>query len=108
LLLRSRTLIDHVHFISYSDFGDDTDQQLLLAQSLVWSGGVFNLKDFAKRLKDWSQYGLTAINKPPLGLTTSTRATITHPTFEQDPVSSHKKKGTLTKKRMILTIFASV
>jgi ADP-ribosylglycohydrolase len=58
-----------------------------LAQSLVHTGGVFNYKDFAKRLKDWSQHGLVAISKPPVGVGQSTQCTISHPTFEQDPVS---------------------
>ncbi|CAM0138494.1 hypothetical protein VKS41_007109 [Umbelopsis sp. WA50703] len=68
-----------------NDFGDDTDQQLLLAQSLVWTGGMFNPKDFAKRLKHWSQHGLTPLNKPPVGLTHCTQSALSHPTFEQDP-----------------------
>ncbi|KAG2179634.1 hypothetical protein INT44_006482 [Umbelopsis vinacea] len=68
-----------------NDFGDDTDQQLLLVQSLIHTGGVFNNKDFAKRLKDWSQHGLVALSKPPIGAGRSTQCTINHPGFEQDP-----------------------
>ncbi|KAI8579426.1 hypothetical protein K450DRAFT_242106 [Umbelopsis ramanniana AG] len=68
-----------------NDFGDDTDQQLLLVQSLIHTGGVFNNKDFAKRLKDWSQHGLVALSKPPLGTGRATQYTINHPAFEHDP-----------------------
>jgi hypothetical protein len=61
----------------------------MLVQSLIHTGGVFNNKDFAKRLKDWSQHGLVALSKPPIGAGRCTQYAINHPTFEQDPVSNH-------------------
>jgi len=47
----------HRGFFPSGDWTDDTDQMILILQSLLSSGGVADSKDFAVRLKQWAAGG---------------------------------------------------
>ncbi|KAF7727032.1 hypothetical protein EC973_008079 [Apophysomyces ossiformis] len=68
-----------------NDFGDDSEQQLLVLQSIAENGGMFNYKDFAARLKDYGINGLAGLNKRPIGLNPTTRAVLERPDFLENP-----------------------
>ncbi|KAG0172769.1 hypothetical protein DFQ28_002929 [Apophysomyces sp. BC1034] len=84
---------EHVPFLrdSYramfedNDFSDDSEQQLLVLQSIAENGGVFNYKDFAARLKDYGINGISGLNKQPVGLSSTTKAVVERPDFLANP-----------------------
>ncbi|RUS18028.1 ADP-ribosylglycohydrolase-domain-containing protein, partial [Endogone sp. FLAS-F59071] len=68
-----------------SDFTDDTDQQLLILSSLLSHGGELDHRDFALRLKRWTQQGNLDIDKPPYGIGFTVGSVLNHPSYEKEP-----------------------
>ncbi|KAI8919478.1 ADP-ribosylation/Crystallin J1 [Powellomyces hirtus] len=70
------------------DFTDDTDQLLLLVQSVLATGGSFDFRDFAARLKYWIGNGLVfpdGSTKPPCGIGRTVSLVVGSPGFTDDP-----------------------
>jgi hypothetical protein len=79
-------------FLSFSDFGGDSEQQLLILQSIIQTG-TFNYKEYAKLLQEYSEYGLQGLHKNPLGFNNKTSETmVAHPDFHTNPVSNCSKQ----------------
>ncbi|KAI1315724.1 delta 1-pyrroline-5-carboxylate reductase [Mortierella claussenii] len=69
-----------------NDFTDDTDQMLLLLQSLQQTqDGKLHAVNFANRLKEWSVIGFPELNTPPRGIGYTVGSTLTHPEFRYNP-----------------------
>ncbi|KAG9290509.1 hypothetical protein G9A89_002484 [Geosiphon pyriformis] len=71
-----------------NDFTDDTDQQLLIIQSLLSTSGQLSYHDFATRLKAWLSIGLPEIQKPCVGSGNTILSTTAHTDFLKDPHSA--------------------
>ncbi|CAG8579006.1 2067_t:CDS:2 [Funneliformis mosseae] len=68
------------------DWTDDMDQQLLIIDSLTATNGLFNSRDFARRLHKWVNHGYPELdNKPPNGLGLTVGSVLEHPKFESKP-----------------------
>ncbi|CAG8437620.1 10515_t:CDS:2 [Ambispora gerdemannii] len=68
------------------DWTDDTDQQLLIVQSLLSLNGIFNTRDFAKRLRQWAERGFPELeNKPPFGIGLTVGSVLKHSLFISTP-----------------------
>ncbi|KAG0322858.1 hypothetical protein BGZ99_003109 [Dissophora globulifera] len=87
-----------------NDFTDDTDQMLLLLQSLQQTrDGRLHATNFAKRLKEWSIIGFPEMGTPPRGIGFTVGSTLTHPEFRYNPhkaafearLSLHSTQSTL-------------
>ncbi|CAG8486355.1 2352_t:CDS:2 [Paraglomus occultum] len=64
------------------DWTDDTDQQILLVQSLLSQKGRLLTKDFANRLKIWAKDGFPELDdKPPFGIGLTVGSVLSHPKF---------------------------
>ncbi|KAK3843149.1 MAG: ADP-ribosylglycohydrolase-domain-containing protein [Linnemannia gamsii] len=69
-----------------NDFTDDTDQLLLILQSLEQTqDGRLHATNFAKRLKEWSVIGFPELGTPPRGIGFTVGSTLTHPDFRFNP-----------------------
>ncbi|KAF9565796.1 hypothetical protein EC968_004020 [Mortierella alpina] len=69
-----------------NDFTDDTDQMLLILQSLQQTGdGRLHAVNFAQRLKEWSILGFPEMETPPRGIGYTVGSTLTHPEFTSNP-----------------------
>ncbi|CAO3573638.1 unnamed protein product [Mortierella alpina] len=69
-----------------NDFTDDTDQMLLILQSLQQTGdGRLHATNFAQRLKEWSIIGFPEMETPPRGIGYTVGSTLTHPEFRFNP-----------------------
>ncbi|KAF9931375.1 hypothetical protein BGZ67_005332, partial [Mortierella alpina] len=69
-----------------NDFTDDTDQMLLILQSLQHTGdGRLHATDFAQRLKEWSIIGFPEMETPPRGIGYTVGSTLVHPEFRFNP-----------------------
>ncbi|OAQ26025.1 ADP-ribosylglycohydrolase [Linnemannia elongata AG-77] len=69
-----------------NDFTDDTDQLLLILQSLEQTrDGRLHATNFAKRLKEWSVIGFPELGTPPRGIGYTVGSTLTHPDFRFNP-----------------------
>ncbi|KAG0006437.1 delta 1-pyrroline-5-carboxylate reductase, partial [Modicella reniformis] len=69
-----------------NDFTDDTDQMLLLLQSLQQTrDGRLHAANFAKRLKEWSVIGFPELDTPPRGIGFTVGSTLSHPEFRFNP-----------------------
>lgn len=75
-------------FFLHSDFGGDSEQQLLIIQSII-QNGTFNYKEYVKLLKEYSEHGLQGVHKNPLGFNNKTMAA--QPDFHTNPVSDCSK-----------------
>lgn len=80
-----------------NDFTDDTDQMLLLLQSLqLTADGRLHPTVFSRRLKEWSAIGFPEMDTPPRGIGYTVGSTLSHPEFKFNPhkasydVSSNK------------------
>ncbi|GBC38452.2 ADPribosylglycohydrolase superfamily protein [Rhizophagus irregularis DAOM 181602=DAOM 197198] len=68
------------------DWTDDTDQQLLIIDSLIATNGLFNSRDFAHRLSKWVNKGYPELNnKPPFGIGKTVGTVLSHSKFEAKP-----------------------
>ncbi|RIB12549.1 ADP-ribosylglycohydrolase-domain-containing protein [Gigaspora rosea] len=68
------------------EWTDDTDQQLLIIDSLICSNGIFNTKDFANRLSKWNDDGYPELdNKPPNGIGKTVGSVLRHSKFKKQP-----------------------
>ncbi|KAG9296369.1 hypothetical protein G9A89_014961 [Geosiphon pyriformis] len=68
------------------DWTDDTDQQLLIIESLLTTNGSFNSRDFAIRLFEWAEKGFPELdNKPPFGIGLTVGSVLNHPSFKTTP-----------------------
>ncbi|KAK7499928.1 hypothetical protein BaRGS_00008776 [Batillaria attramentaria] len=68
------------------DWTDETDQMILLLQSLVANSGQVVPKDFGRRLLEWSETGFVELNdRCGAGLDSATRAVLAHPQFSETP-----------------------
>ncbi|CAG8731705.1 18892_t:CDS:2 [Dentiscutata erythropus] len=68
------------------EWTDDTDQQLLIIDSLLCSNGRFNTRDFAKRLSKWVDDGYPELdNKPPNGIGKTVGTVLRHSKFTSQP-----------------------
>lgn len=71
------------------DWTDDTDQHVLLIQSLLHCGGVADAKDFAVRLHTWRSQGFAELgDESGGGLGQATKAVLNDPTFLENPVAA--------------------
>jgi hypothetical protein len=71
---------------SRNDFTDDTDQLLLILQSLERTrDGKLHPANFAKKLKEWSIIGFPELGTPPRGIGFTVGSTLTHPEFRFNP-----------------------
>ncbi|KAF9145053.1 hypothetical protein BG015_012013 [Linnemannia schmuckeri] len=69
-----------------NDFTDDTDQLLLILQSLEQTrDGRLHATNFAKRLKEWSVIGFPELGTPPRGIGYTVGSVLTHPDFRFNP-----------------------
>ncbi|KAF9201029.1 hypothetical protein BGZ49_008735 [Haplosporangium sp. Z 27] len=69
-----------------NDFTDDTDQMLLLLQSLEQTqDGRLHPANFAKRLKEWSNIGFPELDTPPRGIGFTVGSTLSHAEFRYNP-----------------------
>ncbi|KAF9118832.1 hypothetical protein BGW39_000837 [Mortierella sp. 14UC] len=69
-----------------NDFTDDTDQLLLILQSLEQTrDGRLHAANFAQRLKEWSVIGFPELGTPPRGIGYTVGSTLTHPDFRFNP-----------------------
>ncbi|KAF9927320.1 hypothetical protein FBU30_003319 [Linnemannia zychae] len=69
-----------------NDFTDDTDQLLLILQSLEQTrDGRLHATNFASRLKEWSVIGFPELGTPPRGIGYTVGSTLTHPDFCFNP-----------------------
>ncbi|KAF0536944.1 ADP-ribosylglycohydrolase [Gigaspora margarita] len=68
------------------EWTDDTDQQLLIIDSLIGSNGIFNTKDFANHLSKWVDDGYPELdNKPPNGIGKTVGSVLRHSKFKKQP-----------------------
>ncbi|RHZ84322.1 hypothetical protein Glove_83g84 [Diversispora epigaea] len=71
------------------DWTDDTDQLLLIIDTLIANDGIFNSCDFAMRLKKWVDQGFPELdNKPPCGIGLTVGSVLSHPQFLKTPHKS--------------------
>ncbi|KAI8343256.1 ADP-ribosylglycohydrolase-domain-containing protein [Chlamydoabsidia padenii] len=83
-----------------NDFGGDTEQQLLIIQSIIQTG-TFNYKEYGKLLQKYSECGLQGLHKKPLGINKTSQDVVAHPEFATNPWkaaedvwrSSNKRRG---------------
>ncbi|KAK3826146.1 MAG: ADP-ribosylglycohydrolase-domain-containing protein [Benniella sp.] len=69
-----------------NDFTDDTDQMLLLLQSLQQTqDGRLHAANFSKRLREWSVIGFPELGTPPRGIGYTVGSTLSHPEFRFNP-----------------------
>lgn len=69
-----------------NDFTDDTDQMLLLLQSLQQTqDGRLHAANFSKRLREWSVIGFPELGTPPRGIGYTVGSTLSHPQFRINP-----------------------
>jgi len=76
------------HRISFpsGDWTDDTDQQLLLLQSLLSTSGIADPCDFARRLAKWKDEGFSGLgDQGGAGLGATTKAIINRSGFLDNP-----------------------
>ncbi|KAK7102754.1 ADP-ribosyl-[dinitrogen reductase] glycohydrolase-like [Littorina saxatilis] len=65
---------------------DETDQMILLLQSLIANRGLVVPKDFSRRLLEWSDNGIPELSdRCGQGLDTATKSVLTHPQFSETP-----------------------
>jgi ADP-ribosylglycohydrolase len=70
------------------DWTDDTDQMILILQSLLDHSGDVNYRDFAQKLHRWINEGFPELGDDAgAGCGRSTFAVITHPDYKTDPHS---------------------
>mmetsp|Transcript_57763 Transcript_57763/g.153996 ORF Transcript_57763/g.153996 Transcript_57763/m.153996 type:complete len:277 (-) Transcript_57763:480-1310(-) len=68
------------------DWTDDTDQQVLLLQSLLATGGRAEPQDFARRLLTWREKGFPQLgDESGAGLGQATKAVLNDPKFLESP-----------------------
>ena len=68
------------------DWTDDTDQQVLMMQSLLHSGGHADPCDFAMRLLSWRTSGFPELgDQSAAGLGQTTKAVLNDPSFAASP-----------------------
>ncbi|KAG0340688.1 hypothetical protein BG004_006309, partial [Podila humilis] len=79
-------LDNHRYKWSRCDFTDDTDQMLLILQSLEHTkDGRLHPTHFAKALKEWSLIGFPELGTPPRGIGYTVGSTLSHPDFRYNP-----------------------
>ncbi|XP_071082757.1 ADP-ribosyl-[dinitrogen reductase] glycohydrolase-like [Haliotis cracherodii] len=68
------------------DWTDDTDQMILILQSLIDNDGQVKPEDFAERLKFWSRNGFPELgDRVGMGIGTTTAKVIANPEFVTEP-----------------------
>ncbi|KAL3920320.1 MAG: hypothetical protein SGPRY_005294 [Prymnesium sp.] len=85
---RSSKLFPDTHRLMWlpGDWTDDTDQLILLLQSLLHTGGVAEPTEFAKRLLKWREQGFGELgDESAAGLGQHTKHVISHPAFVTSP-----------------------
>eukprot|EP00931_Biecheleriopsis_adriatica_P009379 TRINITY_DN110455_c0_g1_i1.p1 TRINITY_DN110455_c0_g1~~TRINITY_DN110455_c0_g1_i1.p1 ORF type:complete len:424 (+),score=80.14 TRINITY_DN110455_c0_g1_i1:106-1377(+) len=78
------------HRLSFppGDWTDDTDQQILILQSLLGTKGQADAQDFAKKLVSWKDKGFPGLgDSSGCGLGASTKAVISKSGFLEDPIA---------------------
>ncbi|KAF9405714.1 hypothetical protein BGZ94_003406, partial [Podila epigama] len=69
-----------------NDFTDDTDQMLLLLQSLEQTGdGTLHPVNFAKKMAEWNDFGFPELGTPARGIGFTVGQVMDHPEFRRDP-----------------------
>ncbi|XP_071082434.1 uncharacterized protein YegU-like [Haliotis cracherodii] len=67
------------------DWTDDTDQMILILQSLIDNDGQVIPADFGGKLKTWSKKGFPELNdERGIGLGRTTKAVLSHPEYPQE------------------------
>ena len=75
-----------------SAWTDDTDQALLILLSFLRSGGKeLDANDFAKRLRFWVEFGLRALDRPPLGIGRTVGGVVRGKDYLQDPITAARE-----------------
>ncbi|XP_046563707.1 uncharacterized protein YegU-like [Haliotis rubra] len=70
------------------DWTDDTDQMILILQSLTDNDGQVIPADFGGKLKTWSKKGFPELNdERGMGLGRTTKAVLSHPEYPQESAS---------------------
>jgi ADP-ribosylglycohydrolase len=68
------------------DWTDDTDQLLLILQSLLEAGGRADPSNFGAKLSAWMENGFAELgDQGGAGLGRTTKNVLTHPDFARDP-----------------------
>uniref|UniRef100_A0A6U9GXS7 ADP-ribosylglycohydrolase n=1 Tax=Zooxanthella nutricula TaxID=1333877 RepID=A0A6U9GXS7_9DINO len=77
----------HRAFFPQGDWTDDTDQLLLVLQSLLACGGLPDQQDFARRLKQWARHGFQQLgDRCGSGLGKTVGKVVDAKGFEEAPV----------------------
>ncbi|KAF9166190.1 hypothetical protein DFQ26_008512 [Actinomortierella ambigua] len=72
-----------------NDFTDDTDQLLVILQSLEQTrDGTLHPVNFARKLKEWSRIGHPENNTPPRGIGFTVGSVLRHPEFTTHPFAA--------------------
>ena len=71
------------------DWTDDTDQLVLVLQSLLHCEGRTDARDFARRLADWRDRGFPELgDESAAGLGQATKTVLAHPDFARAPAAA--------------------
>ncbi|XP_022104915.1 uncharacterized protein LOC110986914 isoform X2 [Acanthaster planci] len=69
-----------------ADWTDDSDQMILILQSLMDNNGKANAVDFSKKLLEWVKHGFAELGDPcGMGLGQTTSKVVHHENFTTDP-----------------------
>lgn len=82
----TRVLDKHRSRWKLGDWTDDTDQLVLLLDSILQGGGVLDQRAFAKSLKRWMQEGFPELgDSSGMGIGQTVRAVLEHPVYDVAP-----------------------
>ena len=74
------------------DWTDDTDQMILILDSLVRNNGTVNVHDFAQRMKYWGLFGFSELGDlRGLGYGSTFHNAVSSDTFLENPIESTQK-----------------
>ncbi|KAL7720466.1 ADP-ribosylglycohydrolase [Entamoeba marina] len=83
--------IDYKKMLPDPDWTDDTDQAILILNSIVKNNGKIDVHDFAKRAYFWTAFGFPEIGDiAGLGIRNTFGSTVTVNVFLKDPINSTK------------------
>ncbi|KAG0337435.1 hypothetical protein BG004_007654 [Podila humilis] len=69
-----------------NDFTDDTDQLLLMIQSLEQTAdGILHPVNFAKKMAEWNEFGFPELGTPARGIGYTVGQVMDHPDFRTNP-----------------------
>lgn len=72
-----------------ADWTDESDQLILILQSLIHNSAMIDLIDFAKRLTSWSEQGFPELeDESSPGVCSQVKSIIGHPQFSEAPLKA--------------------